>query len=591
MVFDILMKDLKPILLIFLALLFSLAEVVAASETSCQTTEGFVAISATSSFTNTLSEAAISIGPTNFTGLDQVLSAYANLAGRTILRSTNLPAHAVNLWIENPLRRQAALQAFDAVLGLNGIAMISFGDKWIKVDSVSDYCGSSRHVEDKPVESYVTHVLQLSNTKPSELSLVLKPIVRAKPECIFAFDHNQMLVIRDYPENIKRMLDMIRMIDAPPRSEFYSEVIPIKYALASAVAAALYSRTADSDNPRKIIPDERSNSLLIFATPQDMKPIKDLVAQLDLAQAQVLIEATIIRVSQKVPKPSRMNRIEESDLQPDNDASVIGATIHANRLSVTNFVVTAATNAAAGQIGGFRYAARLDTDLDTMIKTSETNIDFRILQRPRIQTLHNEPATLFVGPPRPYPTGGSYTGAYGSYSTIAQLQLGLTLEVTPLINADGLAVMEIRQKTDRYAGDAYVKGVGDVPITCSIESQTTIAVRDRETILLGGLAELETVRSSGVPILKHIPLLGIPFRGTSHRTRNEFIALIRPTVLPNPKVAASPGTTRYPPALIMVLVGKMNCTPLVICHPDRLTFVGPGLYSSNHSSSTFVELG
>jgi general secretion pathway protein D len=334
------------------------------------------------------------------------------------------------------------------------------------------------------------------------------------------------------------MLDVIETIDVPPSPEFHSEVIPIKYAPASAVMAALYSRSAHFDNPLKIIPDERSNSLLIFATSQDVKPIKDIVAQLDRAQAQILIEATIVRVSQKVLNRSRRNQTEESELEPANFASVVGPILHANRLSLTNFVVTAVTNTGVGQTCGFRYAARLDSDLDKMMTTIGTNHDVMILQRPRIQTSHNESATIFFGPSRPYPTGSSYTGKYGSYSTIAQLQIGCTLDLTPLINADGLAVMEIQQKYDLCAGETNIAGVGDVPITSTTESHTTIAVHDRETILLGGLVELETVRSSGVPILKHIPLLGIPFRGTSHRNRNELIVLIRPIVLPNAKVAA-----------------------------------------------------
>ena len=109
-------------------------------------------------------------------------------------------------------------------------------------------------------------------------------------------------------------------------------------------------------------------------------------------------------------------------------------------------------------------------DLDVTLSAAAANSRARILQRPRIQTSHNEPAIIFVGESRPYPTsyygGGAYIfvgesrpyptsayyggGAYGGYSSIQQLQIGVTLEVTPLINPDGLLVMDIHEKTDSF---------------------------------------------------------------------------------------------------------------------------------------------
>jgi type II secretory pathway component GspD/PulD (secretin) len=206
------MKDIKPISLIFL--IFSFAKAIGASE--IPPPEGYLAISATLVLTNNASQEPASIGATNFSALVPLLSAYANLAGRTILVPTNFTTPAINLWIGKPLQRQAALQAFDTILGLNGIALISLGEKWIKADHFSDGCQITRPIEDKSVEPFVTHVLQLKHTLPSEVSSVLKPFAKANPEFIVALDHSHILVIRDYPENVKRMLDMIAVIDVPP---------------------------------------------------------------------------------------------------------------------------------------------------------------------------------------------------------------------------------------------------------------------------------------------------------------------------------------------------------------------------------------
>jgi general secretion pathway protein D len=121
------------------------------------------------------------------------------------------------------------------------------------------------------------------------------------------------------------------------------------------------------------------------------------------------------------------------------------------------------------------------------------------------------------------------------------LQIGVTLEVTPLINPDGLVVMDIHQTIESANGSVNIVNVGDVPITSRKEAAAKVSVRDRDTIILGGLIETsKQKRASGVPFLMDVPLLGYAFRGTTmQEVRNELIVLIRPSVLPTPEIAAA----------------------------------------------------
>src|SRR5258708_21655099 len=100
--------------------------------------------------------------------------------------------------------------------------------------------------------------------------------------------------------------------------------------------------------------------------------------------------------------------------------------------------------------------------------------------------------------------------------------------------------MDIHQKIDSFKGNVTIQNVGDVPITSSKDATAKVAVRDRDTIMLGGLIETsKNSNNSGVPFLKDIPLLGYLFRSSEKdETRSELIVLIRPTVLPTPEVAA-----------------------------------------------------
>ena len=325
-------------------------------------------------------------------------------------------------------------------------------------------------------------------------------------------------------------------------SEFVSEVIPIKYARAADVAAALLKTPnsvatggiQDTGQP-SIIADERTNSLLISATREDLLRFKDAISRLDVALVQVLIEAVIIQVTGGGSNTLDMSCPGGESSGPDNNAYRAGVLSRSNMLSLTRFVPIAETNGAASRPSGFSYLATPATDLDGMLAALAGDSHVKILQRPRIQTSDGVTASMFVGETRPYQTGaGPQAGSSSSDSSTQQALVGVTFEVTPAIKPDGTVVMDIHQKIDRVEGNVTIQNVGDVPVTSSTEAQAKVVVRDRETILLGGLMETGTPRApSGVPVLKDIPLLGALFRGSSaHPAPNEIIVLIRPTILP-----------------------------------------------------------
>jgi general secretion pathway protein D len=140
----------------------------------------------------------------------------------------------------------------------------------------------------------------------------------------------------------------------------------------------------------------------------------------------------------------------------------------------------------------------------------------------------------------PYVTGSTYGSAYGNSSSYSQLSVGVELDVTPFINPDGLVVMEISEEIDDINGSTFIQGVGDVPNTDKRTLTSQVAVKDRDTIILGGaIRSQKTANNSGVPLLKDIPILGVLFSSkSSSKTRDELLVLIRPTVLKTPELAA-----------------------------------------------------
>ena len=177
--------------------------------------------------------------------LDEVLAIYAELVGRTVLHAT-LPPVIINLKTQTPLTKAEAVQAFDSVLAMNGITMINVGEKFVKAVPVAQAMTEAapftttdeKHLPE--ADEYITHIVQLKYVKPSELVPVLTPLAKI-PNSVLPIDGSQMLIIRDYAGNVKRMLELIRQVDINVPSEFESEVIPIKYAQASDISSALSS--------------------------------------------------------------------------------------------------------------------------------------------------------------------------------------------------------------------------------------------------------------------------------------------------------------------------------------------------------------
>ena len=332
----------------------------------------------------------------------------------------------------------------------------------------------------------------------------------------------------------------------------------------------------------RIIPDYRSNSLIVFANEEDMVKIDEIVGHVDNLLAQVLIEAIIVNVTLTDGMSTGMNAFMHSAAGPgdtrhiggfmNGGPSTAGAAPPADTgggnqggqgdAADAGNVIAAAGSAlntlgAGALAGGFSYISRYDNSLEFAISALASNSTAKVLQTPRVQTSHAVPATFFNGEQVPYQgsSGGGYGGGYGGYGGYGGgygggytqfLNVGITLDVTPYITPDDLVVMDIQQTISELDGFIDMGGGQQgssgqkAPQTTEREASSTISVRDGDTILLGGfIRDAKTDTESGVPFLKDIPLLGSLFKSKSATSkRSELLVLIRPTILKTPEDAA-----------------------------------------------------
>jgi len=286
-----------------------------------------------------------------------------------------------------------------------------------------------------------------------------------------------------------------------------------------------------------IVPDERSNKLLIFANKRDMSMITNIVDKVDVLLAQVLIEAIILEV--KLGDSLKVGvSASQSPKRFSGDVSGAGSVNNGQSL------LSGLTNFPGSSPEGFNYFGRVGDNLDIAINAVAKDSQINIVSRPRIQTSHAIPGYFEIGETVPYITGFTdYGGIVGSglstRSQVAERPIGLSLDVTPYITPEGLIVMEIMQNFDQRGNDVQIDG-NPYPIINTRTASAMLTVRDGDVIMLGGfISENKSTSKSGVPFLKDIPGLGVLFRSKNNSNdRTELIILMRATVLETPEAAA-----------------------------------------------------
>ncbi len=299
----------------------------------------------------------------------------------------------------------------------------------------------------------------------------------------------------------------------------------------------------------RILPDPRTNSLLVMATKEDMARIEQLVKSIDRAVAQVQIEVVIAEVTLNneldvgVDVFKRLFDVGQVT-QTGGNITDGNAPVELPKASdVTSALTSNLPSAAAlaAGAGGLTYFTTFrNLKLDAVIHALATTSKSKVLSTPVIMTMDNQEATIVVGESVPVPvsTVSSLVSGVGTLATgqlnanIEYKDVAIELKVTPRINPDGYVRMDIEQKVNDLGANVTISGT-TVPTILKREAKSSVAVQNQSTIMLGGLIkENNTVTETKVPFLGDIPFFGQVFKGkTNNKQRNELIIFIRPTVL------------------------------------------------------------
>jgi general secretion pathway protein D len=278
-----------------------------------------------------------------------------------------------------------------------------------------------------------------------------------------------------------------------------------------------------------------TNSLLVRATPQAWKSIREVIDRLDVMPMQVQIEAQVAEVQLTGDLQYGVSWYFENAVN-DTVANGGAGLPNAAGRSIWGDIRGSIRPAATGTANQGLAWTFLGRNAAAVISALDQVTDVRLLQTPSVVVRNNVEAQLNVGTRIPIssvtvnPTTGS---GDTSYSQVQYLDTGVILKVRPRITKDGLVFLDIAQEVSSPgAAPAGCTGNCNVPINTR-KVKTEAVTRSGDTVMLAGLISDSATRgSSGFPGLSRIPVIGGLF-GTqkSSKGRNEVIVLITATVL------------------------------------------------------------
>ena len=394
-----------------------------------------------------------------------------------------------------------------------------------------------------------------------------------KPATVIADERSNSILIGGDKSERQKLLDIISQLDMPLTEDGATQVVYLNYASAENLAPILegYAQQSDAanrpagqpgtpaaaggslDGKTRIIADKDTNALVITGSPKAMKAVRNVIAQLDIRRAQVLVEAVVAEVSGSTSSTLGLNwavfNPERIALAGILDPSLLQA---AASIAIASDNPQAAASAGGqaissltGVVGGagrIENDGRSGTSFAVLLKALQGDGDTNVLSTPTIVATDNEESKLTVGSELSIPTGsftstgtgGQTTAVTNPFTTFNQKTVGLTLGLTPQINeGDNIKLKLALEVSSPAAGSGQAGTAQQVFNKRNID--TTVTVESGQILVLGGLIDDQIQDTlTGIPFLSRLPLLGGLFQSRSiSKQKRNLMVFIRPVILKN----------------------------------------------------------
>ena len=424
---------------------------------------------------------------------------------------------------------------------------------------------------DKEIE-----VVELKNASAAEMVRIVDALSKTtdaqntpaflQPKLVADERTNAILISGD-PKVRSRLRRLIEQLDVEMATKGNNQVIYLKYAKAEDLVDVLkgvsdnlqsekQTSTKGSSSQRNqvmISAHSDTNSLVITAQPDIMNALQDVIAQLDIRRAQVLIEALIVEMAEGdgINLGVQWGNLDTGAvIQYGNTGASIGGVMvgleEAKDSTTTkavydennNFLRNETTteegdySTLASALSGVNGAAMsvVMGDWTALISAVATDSNSNILSSPSITVMDNGEASFIVGEEVPVLTGSTAGSSNDNpFQTVERKEVGIKLKVVPQINEGDSVQLQIEQEVSNVLG---ANGAVDVRFA-KRQLNTSVIVQDGQMLVLGGLIDERALESeSKVPFLGDIPVLGHLFKSTSTQVeKKNLMVFIKPTII------------------------------------------------------------
>ncbi len=329
-----------------------------------------------------------------------------------------------------------------------------------------------------------------------------------------------------------------------------TQAFQLSYAKAADVAAGLLGTGVVGSakilsNRGSVISEVRTNQLFVTDIGSKLEAVQQLIAKLDIAVRQVLIEARIVEASDTFGKSLGV-RLGGSDLRAQRGGDGGYQFVGDNRVAFgTNYGNAVATSGAGGAVdltsnfvnlpavgqGGAAaatfaislFSSAANRFLNLELSALEADGKGKIVSSPRVVTADQKEASIEQGVEIPFQRATS-SGA----TAIEFVKANLSLRVTPQITPEGGIIMDV-EVTKNSIGQTTAAGLA----INTKRIKTQVLVDNGGTVVIGGIFELnETENETKVPFLGDLPGVGILFKSRSRvANKQEMLVFITPKVV------------------------------------------------------------
>ena len=406
-----------------------------------------------------------------------------------------------------------------------------------------------RFLEVEAMAQSLSHVLQ---SEGYSISLhtrggaaILVPLQGANKLVAFAADQSTLEHIQEWA----RILDTQRQDEIEDgvftyevrntQAEHITETLnrmlgsgPVSVGATGQSAAAEGQSAARGGTAGRLVVDERRNLLLFRGSGKEWAEILDVVAMLDKPAPSVLIEVLVAEITLRDQDGSGFEFLLRRNLGDldflGDDFNIVGQTL--GRLNVTgtnNSIVGGGASLVLNSAGAARAALNFFyMDRRVSIRSS-----------PKLVVKSGETASIQVGDEIPVISQRSEkdTQTEGTTDIVQEIsyrKTGITLEIEPIVQANGLVDLKISQQLSEARPLAEGQNRKE-PDILNREISTSLTLRDGGSLLMGGLiSETQSDNQRGVPGIAKLPVLGRLFRSDNLDVdRTELIILVIPYVI------------------------------------------------------------